>query len=331
MEVGQAVGCVTAEVQLNKNIDFTQSIVVYHEVARALQPPRYPKPGIRTLLDACIERVGEKGQQDGMDPVELWIAGLEEVAFESEAFADVLRTALVARIRQDEGVFAAACRWLGGEVDNRDVAKQLGRSVVAKNSLNQHAHCSLLSLFQLIRYAGFRGTVLCFDEAEQGLATDRKKKDRILSMLRSEVDAVADLRGGSALIVYAVTPDLMTDMVMDYPALQQRVADPNDVGFFDGEDLAPRIDLAKRRKEPLKELEAISESLVELVYRDDKYRPALPREEALARAMEISRVVFENEPSVKGRREVAKNTAALLRQLVTGSEVPLAESAELEV
>ena len=94
----------------------------------------------------------------------------------------------------------------------------------------------LLSLFQLVRHAGYVGTVLCLDEAEQGLAVDRKHMDRILSMLKSDVDAIWTSTG-SALVMYALTPDIRESMDR-LPALQQRFADPGGVGFFDGNYLA---------------------------------------------------------------------------------------------
>ena len=51
-----------------------------------------------------------------------------------------------------------------------------------------------------------------FDEAEQGLGVDKRTMQRILSMLQSGINAMADLQQGSALVVYALTPDIVESM-----------------------------------------------------------------------------------------------------------------------
>jgi len=57
MELGGEMGCVTAEVALNKDLDFTKSLNVYREVIREIRPPETDQKGIGALLVASVERV----------------------------------------------------------------------------------------------------------------------------------------------------------------------------------------------------------------------------------------------------------------------------------
>src|SRR3954468_5115119 len=135
MEIARGMDCVTAEVALNKDLDFTKSLVVYREVTRELRTPGAGERGIRALLAAALEQV--RGRAAGNEAladrlVAGWIAGLDKADFELETFGRVLRQGLRAQLREDEAVFVAACRWLDGEVSDRAVAKELGLTSVAK-------------------------------------------------------------------------------------------------------------------------------------------------------------------------------------------------------
>jgi hypothetical protein len=121
-----------------------------------------------------------------------------------------------------------------------------------------------ITLFQLVRHAGFPGTVLAFDEAEQGLAVNKTRMASIFSQLMQELNALVNARNGSALVVFALTPDVSEKIANLLPALEQRLRDPaSDEGFFDGNTRAPIIDLT-RRGDPVGELRAIGERLVEV-------------------------------------------------------------------
>ncbi len=321
MEVARELGCVTAEVALNKDLDFTKSLVVYREVAREI---RVPGPvgdgeerGVRALLLACLEQV--RGKAAGNDAladrlVAGWVAGLDKADFELETFGQVARHGLEAVLREDDAAFGAACRWLGGEVAERQLARELGLAPVAKSEENLYGRRLLLSLFQFIRHAGFRGTVVSYDEAEQGLEVPRRDLPRILSRLQSGINAVADLRRGSALILYAFEPGLV-EKLDQFPALQQRVADPGaGYGFFDGNTLAPRIDLTYRDN-PRRELRAIGFRLVDLFYEHADKDFAAQRRDVLAAVDELADEVARADATSAGRRTMVKRTCALLIRL----------------
>ena len=140
---------------------------------------------------------------------------------------------------------------------------------------------------------------------------DKKKMQRILSIFQSGINAVNDLEHDTALIVYAVTSDIIEKME-NFPALQQRVADPGPgLGFFDGNTLAPKIPLTDRR-DPLEDLRRIGRSLTALFYHKIVPELAGELEDALAFVDQLAADVAKVDASGSARREVAKRTCAWL-------------------
>lgn len=147
---------------------------------------------------------------------------------------------------------------------------------------------------------------------------DKKKMQRILSMFQSGINALQDLEGGAGLVLYAITPQIVEQMD-GYQALQQRVADPGPrEGFFDGNTLAPKIDLTSYRKNPDEELQEIAAKLVELFFSEIDGAKAEWRAESEAEALAFARQTAENDPTSTARRTVAKHVCATLLRLVDG-------------
>jgi hypothetical protein len=317
MELARAMDCATAEVALNKDLDFTRSLVVYREVTREIRTPGADERGIRPLLAAALDQVRGRAAGNaalGDRLVAGWIAGLDKTDFELETFGRVLRQGFEAQLREDDATFVAACRWLDGEVSERTLARELGLTPVAKAEENLHGRRMLLSLFQFIRAAGFRGTVVSYDEAEQGLDVARRDLPRILSRLQSNINAVADLRNGAALIVYAFEPGLV-EKLDQFPALQQRLIDPGPgYGFFDGNTLAPRIDLTFRDN-PERELRAIGLRLTELLYQHATRDLGADQRRVGTIVAELAHEIATADPTSANRRTMVKRTCAMLIRL----------------
>lgn len=312
-ELARESGCVTAEVALNKEVDFTQNLVVYKEVSRQVTGSEQRGRGMPELLLASIDRIQRQAPNEaaGHLLVTRWINGLESADFELSTFGRVAKRGIAARLHGDQETFEAATRWLEGDVTDKLLARCLDVSPVTKVEENIYGRRMLLSLFQLIRRAGFRGTVLAYDEAEQGLSVDRRRMQRILSMLQSNINAIADLRGGSALIVFALTPDLIEQME-HFAALQQRVADPGKgLGFFDGNTLAPRIDLSPR-EDPERELARIGASLVRVFFDHADGVVAADRQLLEAEVSRLAQEVAFEEGTSGNRRTMVKRTCAML-------------------
>ncbi|MFN8517274.1 MAG: BREX system ATP-binding domain-containing protein [Thermomicrobiales bacterium] len=65
MELARSLDCVTAEVALNKDLDFTRSLVVYHEVTREIRTPGTDERGLRPVRRRARPGARARGGQRG--------------------------------------------------------------------------------------------------------------------------------------------------------------------------------------------------------------------------------------------------------------------------
>lgn len=321
MEIAETKNCVTAEVALSKDVDFTKSLLVYKEVAREIGFRGEKVRGISAFLEKCVEKIMDDFVDSPDEAEEMTrsvIKALDRQSFKDNSFGRAAQQALQASIDNDQEKFQQLSRWLGGEVGEAALARQLGFSRIAKAEEARYGLHALLSLCQLARHVGFRGTVICFDEAEQGFDVGKKQKDKILSMLKSSIDASQDVEGGSLLMLYAVTPDIVEEM-MDFAALQQRIEDPAEGrGFFDGNAWAPKIDLTEspsRSDDPVKELSDIGTALVNLLYDCSGEEIEIDRAETIEHVKEVARQVAETDVTLSNRRSMVKQVATELLHL----------------
>ncbi len=320
MEMSRDLDCVTAEIALNKDIDFTKSLSVYCEVAREIQTPENKDHGIRALLEAGLEKVRSQTNDLSMQDILVngWISSLDKVDFKFKTFGIIIKKALLAKVSEDQIVFDSCCRWLEGDINDKDLSRELNVPKIDISSNNLYAKHMLLSLFQFIRQSQFRGTVVCFDEAEQGLSVNKKKTEKILSMLMAGIEAITNLSGGSALIVYALTPDLV-DKMKNFAALQQRISNPLGRSFFEGNVLAPIIDLTRR--DPLDDLQKIGCKLVDVFYNFFSDEVSVPKEQVIEYILQIAADIVENEISSSNRRDMVKNVCSILNGILETGEI----------
>ncbi len=324
MTLARERGCVTSEIQLNKDIDYTKTLVVYREVAaRIKMPGGTDKGGIKALLKFAVEKPNFQFQplcSDDMDrreQIESWISALDDHEYKFDQFGHIVQKALRAYIQKNIALFDALSRWLQGEVDNKQLIKDLPSDLYLKPKSpndNLFAGNLMLSLCQFIRYAGFKGTIIGLDEAEQGLDVNRRKQNLIMSMLQANINAVADLKEGSVLILYAFTPDLESRF-STYPALQQRIDVPADQDFFkNGNTLAAKIDLT-RRDDPVSELKEIGHHLADLFYKHFGNEATASRAEVIQHVEELANQVVEKQLDSGNRRTMVKEVCAYLWKL----------------
>ncbi|HHY90669.1 MAG TPA: DUF2791 family P-loop domain-containing protein [Clostridiales bacterium] len=327
MEIARDMDCVTAEVILNKDIDFTKSLIVYGEIVRGIRTPLYREHGIQTLLQAALDKacspISDSSMKDMI--VHAWIKGLDKIDFKYKTFGVVVKKALLAKLNEDDVVFDSCCRWLEGDINDRSLAKELNVPKIDAGSNNLYAKNMMLSLFQFIRHAGFNGTVVCFDEAEQGLSVDKKKTEKILSMLQAGINAIADLQNGSAMLMYAFTPDLVEKM-KSFAALQQRIWSPSGRSFADGNVLAPLIDLTIR--DPLQDLRNIGRKLVSVFF--DKFGGEVQtsKDKLFAYVDKIASDILEKEISSSNRRDMVKNVCSFLLEVLETEQIYAAATAD---
>ena len=320
LELGRNYGCVTAEVVLSRDIEMDKPLLVYKEVAREIQTPEKRRKGIDGLLRACYDKI--RSEEPGPELVDEYVRyridALNDVDFEDGAYRRILISALNARHAGDDEKFEQPCRWLNGEITQNSLARNLGVTVITGQEQGTFGRRALLSLCQFIKAVGYSGTVIGFDEAEQAAHVPPRHLQRILSMLRSEIDAVVRVRGASLLIVYAVLSDVIQEM-QNYPALQQRIAEPDPTRkFFDGNTYSPRIDLDQpyaTMESALGVLERIGERLVDLLYEQYGAEIRVPKEKALTACYNWAEEASANNPSISNRRDMVKATVSRLLYL----------------
>lgn len=328
MELARERNCVTSKVTLNKEIDFTKTLVVYQEVIRNLTTNNETY-GLKELFLQIKERK-EKESTNGLEDLFFqWINGLDKYQFKLNEYGKLMKRAFLAIYGENEIELEPILRWLSGEIGNKHLARDLGLSPISGNEQNRYAQRMLHSLFQFIKHAGFQGTVVTFDEAEQGFQVERKKVARIHSLLMSQLNSLVELRNGAVFIVYALTPDMIEKME-NFAALQQRLADPGPgMGFFDGNTYAPVIDLAKRG-DPIQDLKSIASKLTDVFLSYFSQEIIVSQEEINRKIEGIVTETIESEYSSSNRRELVKRTCTYLLSLLPGKKEILATRATVE-
>lgn len=330
LEMSREVVCATAKINLNKEIDYTKGMQIYRELVREIRPTPAPKKGLSFLLKTALTRIaGEAPDQASQeDRLRAWMDQYEADYYELYEFGRILHTALLALIRRDRERYEEALRWLSGAIDEARLAKSLGVPRFGSAELDRLSRRMMFSLFQFIKAAGFRGTVVGFDEAEQGLNVSSTKMHKILSALMSGINAVNALRNGAAFIVYAITPDL-ADRLRQFPALQQRLVPPSpEQHFFAGNTLAPIIDLTMRR-EATEDLRAIGLRLYDLAARvfHDELPQSWSREAGRAEIERLARETVREDLSAGNRRLMVKKTCTYILHSILGEATALSEVA----
>lgn len=340
LETGDRMGFLTAEVQLNKNVDFTKPLIVYKQFASQIKLPRSNKKGMRDLIASCYENMKkfleEETGEGSMEFLRAWINDLNSVGLDP-SFARVVKKALngYAAGGYENEIFEGACRWLEGEVVNRQVLDLLGESRVPVAEEALHGQRAMNSVFQFIKESRYPGTIVVFDEAEQSFSVNKRKRQQILSMLQSGINNIADLNNGAVLILYALTLDI-ADHFNEFHALKGRLDDPiGGKSFFEGDVHAPKILLDYSQKStPWEHLRGMGERLVDLFYQLPDLDVPVPKEDTLKRVYELAEEISSVDPSPSNRRTMTKSTCYVLIKLyeegILATEIP-PERAEEEV
>lgn len=328
-EEARKLKCVTSTIALTKNIDVTSNYYIYRELARQIRPPGTKKKGMRSLLNACFSSIEELTHQqtDSIENAEgllrSWIDGLEDQNFELDAFGRVVKQAFDARLKNDSEKFNAATRWLEGEFEDRAIAKMLNLSPYTKKELNIIAKRVNLSLYQFIKMCGFQGTVVVFDEAEQGFNISKKKQSMLFSLLQSDINSIVTLEGGAVLVLYAIQSQTLGG-IMNFPALQQRIQHPFK---FSAEHFnSPIIEIdrsqAASKEEIIEELQSIGKKLITLMYSAAGPKITVPMESTNSMMPALAEWCIGQDMTSSNRRAMVKGTCSILTTLYTNNSLP---------
>ena len=337
MEIAQSKGFITSEVQLDIKTNITEGFVIYKEIMKKIMTPD-GRRGVEFLIGACMEKVRSLAEDNSQSDLvlETWIESFrKQVILENPSVRRILFSALNSFRAGEELRLEKCLRWLEGEITDKKLAKELDVEAVGRQQSNRFAREALFSICQFIRSAGFPGTVIGYDEAEQSMNVPSEKRKEILSMFRSEITAISKVESAALLAVHALTPDVIQEM-QKYPALQQRVSDPDpSKSFFDGDTNAPQIDLARpysNSEQALENLKAIGKRLVELFYQECGDKVQTPKDKTLRDSEVWAEMVAKGAASISSRRDMVKLCCSRLldiyRREVNGKATLLDEKAK---
>jgi len=336
-EVARSKNCFSSKVSLTRNIDVTSNYFIYKEIVREIRSPEDSRRGVKALMDSCLDSIEKMTNDQTKDPsdakelLRLYIDSLDQEDFESDVFGRVIKKGYDALLKGDLETYDVACRWIGGEFNDKRIAKLLDIQAYPKPELNLIASRVNLSLYQFIKKSNYTGTVIAFDEAEQGFEISKKKQSTLYSLMQSDINAINKLRDGSALILYAIVPAIKEGM-MNFPALQQRISHPIP---FPQNPRAPLIEISRpdmsSKDEIIDELCKIGNKLVDLVYSVSNSNITIPREDVYQVVNHLALRTYDEDMDISGRRMMVKGICSILLTLYDTGTLIDPDTISLEV
>ncbi|MCR4783246.1 MAG: ATP-binding protein [bacterium] len=147
---------------------------------------------------------------------------------------------------QEDDDTAEACEmWLLG---NPIKKLKLGLITISECICERNASSMLYSLVQILLLCGYPGVVAMFDEVDRVASGSRREKKCVVDNMRQFVDMCGSQRYPGVFWAFAVPPEFISDVVAEYPALQQRLNSP--MPFSAASPQVPTIDAAGSSLEP---------------------------------------------------------------------------------
>ncbi len=206
---------------------FDDAVRIYGAVARELtwppaDPAVLPARGIEHALRTAVEtRLDEVGE----DALLLWLErDFRRLPVDSTSYRRAVRAYARAVITDDPDVEEVAGAWLRGDSVGRDEARALGIRELLDRS---NGFRFLRSLVQVLQHLGAPGMLLAFDELDRVLSLPSRRRRAVADNLRELIDLCGREALPGLLILYAVPPEFMREVVQEYPALQQRLEGPS--------------------------------------------------------------------------------------------------------
>lgn len=242
-ELAQAEGFCTALVGVSpRECPFDDAAQIYQAVARSIECPVPEQPGARpeTGLPNLLRTVAaDRMARYGREPFREWV--LKDLARATVECTSLLRAAtcfLDAFITGDLDSEEILGDYLLGEVSS---LSEVARFRIRELPDNEKGFRFLRALAQVVRHLELPGLVLLFDEMDRTMSMARKRKRSIGDNLRQMIDHCGQAVFPAVLLVYSVPPEFMTQVVSEYPALEQRLKHAGALGR--SSPLAPVIDL----------------------------------------------------------------------------------------
>jgi hypothetical protein len=299
-------------------------LAVYRAVAHQLErAPGHQRGEPVRGIDDVLRRVAEqRREKDGRDAALHWAdARLGRAPIDRHSFRDAAARYVRAVIEGNEQSVRRLAAWLRGEALPAIEAKAEGLYEVPGND---NGFAMLRALVQVVARVGFAGTAFLLDEAERRLSLDgkpSKAQNETVDHLRELVDLCGRSELPRALVLYAVTPAFVQNVLPAYPALQQRLGWP--VQYLSPHNpKAPLIDLEALDLEPVRLLTEVGARLFRVARRAYTWQadPG-PIQRNLS---QLVRTVTHEQLEVSHRRLFVKIWIRLLDELRIGGSRDLA-------
>jgi hypothetical protein len=308
-ECAHEIGLATALVGVSpKECPFDDAVKIYQEVARRLElPPDEPEAEPIRGLDEVLRTVAERRvEQNGELRFREWVR--EELArtpVESLPYRRAVILFLEAVLDRGGDREEALAGYLRGDRLGTDELSDLRLRETLEES---NAFRFLRSIVQVLRALGLGGVVLLFDELDRVMSLTVKRKRVIGDNLRQLMDHCGQSTLPATLWIYAVPPEFMTNVVPEYPALEQRLRGVSLFSSFSPQQ--PVIDLDSIPIEPEQMFRAIGERLLALYERahGHSFDPKLQSRNIAS----VGRAFAEIQLESGTRRELVKSLIALL-------------------
>lgn len=322
-EVAWREGLATSLVGLSpQHCPFDDLVQVYKRLAEELEAPPEnleveADRGVDAVLRSEVER---RAAEYGEGAVHEWLrTEAERLRVDSRSYRNACVRYMEAVLRGDGELESVLASFLRGEsVQLKEVRCANVREALEPKT----AFRFILSLAQFLRGMGLPGLVAMFDEMDRQMSLTARRRRAVADNLRETIDYAGQARLPGTLFVYAVPPEFLTNIVPEYPALEQRLR--NAARFSGINPLAPVIDLEKLDGGLDDFLRRIGEKLLALHRGAGGGR----LDEAVQRGnIEIlARKVAEGQLETGSRRTFVKAALQMLEMQARGAQAELAES-----
>ncbi len=308
-ELAWREGFVTSLVDVSpQECPFDDPVRIYRAVATRLEsPPKDLAVESDVGIDAVLRvAIAERRKAHGEAAVRAWLD--EEIAtarVDSHAVRRAAHLLMCALLDRDHDAEALLASFLRGE----DVQPGEVRALGVREALEpSSAFRFLRSLVQVLRAVGVSGVVLLFDEMDRVMSLSVRRRRSIGDVLRQTIDHCGQASLPSVLWIYAVPPEFLTNVVPEYPALEQRLRGAST--FSSVNPLAPVIDLDRLPLGPTALLTAIGGKLLDLHLR--AHEGTLDEAAQRGNLQDLARELGERQLEVGTRRTFVKAAAQLL-------------------
>ncbi|MFQ5506630.1 MAG: BREX system ATP-binding domain-containing protein [Planctomycetota bacterium] len=319
-ELAWSLGYAVADVVLSaRECPFDKSLLVYRAVAAKIAAPpadgELPREGLPFLIEDLLDR---RVKELGEEAVRVWIREeLRRLPSDNAAFREALSEYLMAIVDGNEERRRVLGAWLLGQ----ELPPSLHRECGVYESISEsNAFPLLRSMTQVMSRLGLRGTVILFDEGDRVMSLTASRSQRLMDNLRQLIDLCGQARFPSVMVLYAVPPEFLRNVVPDYPALHQRLSTVSPLS--ERSPQSPIIDLEHLDLPPAELLVAIGMKILRVF--NAARGVQLDRTIQARNARVLAEVITRHHYEVSHRRVFVKTWVDLLYGQQSEGEAPIA-------